>query len=44
MKTDLVYLRHILDAIEAIESYISVGREAFMTEKHWPDASVRQLA
>lgn len=32
MKTDLVYLRHILDATLKIESYVSVGREAFMRE------------
>jgi len=32
MKTDLIYLRHILDATLKIESYVSVGREAFMTD------------
>jgi len=30
MKTDLVYLRHILDAILKAESYVSVGRAVFM--------------
>ena len=25
MKKDLVYLRHMLDAIERIESYVAVG-------------------
>ena len=34
MKKDLVYLRHILDAIEKIESYASVGKETFMTTSH----------
>ncbi len=43
MKGDQVYLRHILDAIERIESYISVGRDVFMTASHWQDAVIRQL-
>jgi uncharacterized protein with HEPN domain len=43
MKTDLAYLRHILDAIEKIESYVSVGRDVFMTTSHWQDAVIRQL-
>jgi hypothetical protein len=34
MKTDFVYLRHILDSILKIESYISSGREVFMQESH----------
>lgn len=43
MKTDLVYLQHVLDSISKIESYISVGREVFMRESHWQDAVIRQL-
>ncbi len=43
MKTDQIYLRHILDAIEKIDSYVSVGREVFMTTSHWQDATIRQL-
>jgi uncharacterized protein with HEPN domain len=43
MKTDLVYLRHILDSILKIESYISSGREVFIQESHWQDAVIRQL-
>jgi len=43
MKDDSVYLRHILDAIVRIESYIAVGREAFMSTPHWQDAVIRQL-
>lgn len=43
MKTDLVYLRHILDAILKIETYVSVGRETFTQESHWQDAVIRQL-
>jgi len=30
MTGDQVYLRHILDAIERIESYVSVGRDVFL--------------
>lgn len=43
MKGDQVYLRHILDAIEKIESYVSVGRDVFMVTSHWQDAVIRQL-
>jgi uncharacterized protein with HEPN domain len=43
MKSDDVYLRHILDAITAIERYVSVGRDAFMSTSHWQDAVIRQL-
>jgi uncharacterized protein with HEPN domain len=35
MKGDQLYLRHILEAIEKIESYISVGHNVFMTTTHW---------
>jgi uncharacterized protein with HEPN domain len=43
LKKDSVYLRHILDAVSKIESYVSVGREAFLSTTHWQDAVVRQL-
>ena len=43
MKNDLLYLRHIYDAVLKIESYVSVGRDLFMTTTHWQDAVVRQL-
>lgn len=43
MKSDEVYLRHILDAIEKIESYTSIGRDTFMSASHWQDAVIRQL-
>jgi uncharacterized protein with HEPN domain len=43
VKSDLVYLEHILDAIRKIESYVSVGRDAFMSTSHWQDAVIRQL-
>ena len=44
MKNDLLYLRHILEAANKIESYVSVGREEFMSASHWQDAVIRQLA
>ncbi|MFQ5612749.1 MAG: DUF86 domain-containing protein [Anaerolineae bacterium] len=43
MKGDQVYLSHILDAIGKIETYITVGRDVFMTTSHWQDAVIRQL-
>jgi uncharacterized protein with HEPN domain len=43
VKSDSVYLRHILDAITKIETYVSVGRERFMAESQWHDAAIRQL-
>lgn len=43
MKSDRVYLRHILDAIQKVESYVLVGRETFMSVSHWQDATIRQL-
>ena len=43
MKGDEVYLRHILDATEKIESYTSVGRDTFLATSHWQDATLRQL-
>lgn len=43
MKRDTIYLRHILDAIEKIETYTLDGREVFMSTSHWQDATIRQL-
>jgi uncharacterized protein with HEPN domain len=43
MKRDALYLRHILEAIQKIESYTAAGREAFMAGSHWQDATIRQL-
>lgn len=43
MKEDRVYLQHIVDAIEKVESYVSVGRREFMAASHWQDAVIRQL-
>ena len=43
MKGDALYLRHILDAIARIETYVAVGHDAFVAESHWHDATIRQL-
>ena len=43
MKKDRVYLQHILDAIEKIETYTIVGKDSFMTTSHWQDAAIRNL-
>lgn len=43
MKDDRVYLRHILEAIQDIEQYASVGRDAFMADKMRQDALLRKL-
>jgi uncharacterized protein with HEPN domain len=43
VKGDQLYLRHILDAVEKIENYTAVGRDAFLAHSHWQDAVVRQL-
>ena len=43
MKGDSLYLQHILDAINKIEEYVSVGYDTFMSTSHWQDAVIRQL-
>lgn len=43
MKSDSVYLRHILDAINKIDSYTAVGHDVFFSDSHWQDAVIRQL-
>ena len=43
MKSDTVYLRHMLDSIKKIESYTSMGKEIFMSTDHWQDATIRNL-
>ena len=43
MKKDSVYLHHILDSIEKIDSYAEVGKDRFMKESHWQDAIIRNL-
>jgi uncharacterized protein with HEPN domain len=44
MKTNDVYLRHILEAIEQIEEYVEgVDRSGFMSDSMRQDAVTRQL-
>ena len=43
MNEDVLYLRHIRDAIEKIESYTVIGHDVFFAESHWQDAVIRQL-
>ena len=43
MKDDHLYLQHMRDAIDKIETYASVGRDTFMAASHWQDAVIRQL-
>jgi uncharacterized protein with HEPN domain len=43
MKDDSIYLRHILEAIEKIESYAAVGKDSFMTTAIIHDAVIRNL-
>lgn len=43
MSKDRLYLQHIFDSIEKIESYVAVGHDEFMSHSHWQDAVIRQL-
>ena len=44
MKNDVVYLRHVLDAIEEIETYLKAATyESFSTNHMMIDAVVREL-
>jgi uncharacterized protein with HEPN domain len=43
VKSDDIYLRHIIDAADKVASYVRVGHETFLTESHWQDAVIRQL-
>jgi uncharacterized protein with HEPN domain len=40
---DDLYLRHVLDAIGAIERYAAVGYDEYKAATHWQDAVIRQL-
>lgn len=42
-KDDLVYLAHIEEALEKIESYCRAGREAFGQDTMFQDAVMRRL-
>ncbi len=43
MTRDQVYLRHILESIERIESYASVGKKEYLKNTHWQDAIIRNF-
>ena len=43
MNRDQLYLKHILNGIEKIREYSSVGYDDFMEHSHWQDAVIRQL-
>lgn len=43
MKDEAVYLKHILDAVEKIESYTSGGRKTFFQNTLIQDAVIRNL-
>jgi uncharacterized protein with HEPN domain len=43
VRDDRVYLGHIRDAINDIEDYTSVGRDAFMATRLRQDAVIRKL-
>lgn len=43
MKSDTVYLRHILDAIEQIYVYTHEGEEAFLRDLKTQDAVIRKF-
>jgi uncharacterized protein with HEPN domain len=43
VKDPAPYLRHILDAIAAIEEYTTEGREAFLKDRKTRDAVIRNL-
>lgn len=43
MKSDKPYLGHILDSIQAIENYVSSGRDRFMDERIIQDAVIRNF-
>jgi uncharacterized protein with HEPN domain len=43
MNRDAVYLRHILDCINKIESYAKIGRDAFFNTDYWQDAIIRNF-
>ena len=43
MKQDILYLKHILESIDKIETYAKVGKTEFMETSHWQDAVIRNL-
>ena len=43
MKDDLLYLRHILEAIDRIRAYTTAGHDLFRSDLKTQDAVVRNL-
>lgn len=43
MKNDKIYLRHMIECIESIESYIPNGEDDFFSSKLVQDAVVRKF-
>ena len=43
MRSDLPYLKHIVDSITAIETYVVGGRDVFLAERLIQDAFVRNF-
>lgn len=43
MKSQLVYLRHILECIARVEEYTAKGKEFFQSSHMAQDATLRQL-
>jgi uncharacterized protein with HEPN domain len=43
VKSDRLYLEHILDSINAIETYIVAGEETFLRERMIQDAVIRNF-
>ncbi len=43
MKDDRVYLRHILECLDAIQSYTVGGRETFFADRKTQKATLREL-
>ena len=43
MKSDLPYLAHIADSINAIETYVAGGREISMSQRMVQDAVIRNF-
>ena len=43
MKDDRVYLRHILECLDAIHAYTAEGRDRFLTDRKTQKATLREL-
>jgi uncharacterized protein with HEPN domain len=43
MKDDRVYLRHILECLDAIHAYTAEGRDRFRTDRKTQKATLREL-